>query len=82
LRDADEAVKLDPNAPANYVARAAVMRALSRNDDAIADLRKALTSSSTDARKRPLEGALRELGASLTSPCKGEGWGGDHSAAI
>ena len=63
LRDADEAVKLDPNAPVNYAARAAVMRALSRNDDAIADLRKALTLNPADARKRQLEGALKELGA-------------------
>ena len=39
------------------------MRALSRNDDAIADLRKALTLNPTDARRRQLEGALKELGA-------------------
>src|SRR4029078_12267476 len=36
LSDADEAVKLDPNAAVNYGARAAVMSALSRKDDAIA----------------------------------------------
>jgi tetratricopeptide (TPR) repeat protein len=63
LRDADEAVKLDPNAPVNYAARATVMRALNRNDDAIADLRKALALNPTEARKRQIEGALKELGA-------------------
>ena len=63
MRDADEAVKLEPNAPVNYAARAAVMRALSRNDDAIADLRKALTLNPAEPRKRQIEGVLRELGA-------------------
>ena len=63
LRDADEAVKLDSNEPTNYATRAAVMRALSRNDDAIADLRKGLTLNPNESRKRQLEGALRELGA-------------------
>jgi len=40
------------------------MRALSRNDDAIADLRKGLTLKTNESRKRQIEGALRELGAS------------------
>jgi len=62
-RDADEAVRLEPNAPVNYAARAAVMRALSRNDDAIADLRKGLSLNPNATRKRQLEAALRELGA-------------------
>jgi regulator of sirC expression with transglutaminase-like and TPR domain len=63
LRDADEAVNLDPNDAANYAQRAAVMRALSRNEDAIADLRKGLTLKPNDARKKQLESALQELGA-------------------
>ena len=42
---------------------AAVMRALSRNDDAIADLRKGLTLKPNDTRKKQLETALQELGA-------------------
>src|SRR4029078_3091351 len=60
---ADEAVKLEPNEPVNYTTRAAVMRGLSRNDDAVADLRKALTLNPGEARKRQIESALRELGA-------------------
>jgi len=40
------------------------MRALNRNDDAIADLRKGLALSPNAARKSQLEAALRELGAS------------------
>ena len=52
-----------PNDPANYANRAAVMRALNRNDDAIADLRKGLTLKPNETRKRQIEGALRELGA-------------------
>ena len=52
-----------PNDAANYANRAAVMRALSRNDDAIADLRKGLTLKPNESRKRQIEGALRELGA-------------------
>ena len=63
LRDADEAVNLDPNDPANYANRATVMRALSRNDDAVADLKKALSLNPNENRKNQLEGALRELGA-------------------
>jgi tetratricopeptide (TPR) repeat protein len=63
VRDADLAVNLDPKDPANYANRAAVMRALSRNDDAIADLRKGLTFNPNAARKSQLEAALRELGA-------------------
>ena len=55
-------MKLDPNEPANYANRAAVMRALSRNDDAIADLRKGLTLNPNESRKRQLEGALRGAG--------------------
>jgi hypothetical protein len=39
------------------------MRALSRNDDAIADLRKGMTLKPSESRKRQIEGALRELGA-------------------
>ena len=39
------------------------MRALSRNDDAIADLRKGLTLNPSESRKHQLEAALRELGA-------------------
>jgi hypothetical protein len=39
------------------------MRALDRNDDAIADLRKALSLNPNATRKRQLEAALRELGA-------------------
>ena len=39
------------------------MRALSRNDDAIADLRKGLTLGPNDARKKQIETALQELGA-------------------
>ncbi len=63
LRDADQAVNLDPNDAANYANRAAVMRALNRNEDAIADLRKGLTLKPNESRKRQLETALRELGA-------------------
>ena len=37
---------------------AAVMRALSRNDDAIADLRKGLTLKPNDARRKQIETAL------------------------
>jgi hypothetical protein len=40
------------------------MRALNRNDDAIADLRKGLGLNPNAARKSQLEAALRELGAS------------------
>jgi hypothetical protein len=39
------------------------MRALSRNDDAIADLRKGLTLNPSEARKKQIEMALQELGA-------------------
>ena len=39
------------------------MRALNRNDDAIADLRKGLSLNPNATRKRQLEGALRDLGA-------------------
>ena len=39
------------------------MRALSRNDDAIADLKKALSLNPNESRKKQIEGALRELGA-------------------
>jgi tetratricopeptide (TPR) repeat protein len=63
LRDSDEAVGLDPKDPANYANRAAVMRALDRKDDAIADLRKGLTLNPGAARKKQLETALQELGA-------------------
>ena len=63
LRDADQAVSLDPKDAANYATRAAVMRALSRNDDAIADLRKGLTLNPSDIRKKQIESALQELGA-------------------
>ena len=63
LRDADQAVNLDPKDAANYAARAAVMRALNRNDDAIADLRKGLTLNPNANRKREIEAALKALGA-------------------
>jgi tetratricopeptide (TPR) repeat protein len=63
LRDADQAVNLDPNDAANYANRAAVMRALNRNDDAIADLRKGLSLNPNATRKRELEAALRAIGA-------------------
>ena len=49
---------------------ATVMRALSRNDDAIADLKKALSLNPNENRKSQLESALRELG------------GADESAAV
>ena len=62
--NADEAVNLDPNDPANYANRAAVMHALKRDDDAIADLRKGLSLNPGESRKRQLEDALRDLGAS------------------
>ena len=39
------------------------MRALNRNDDAIADLRKGLTLKPSATRKKQIEAALRELGA-------------------
>jgi len=45
----------DPNDPANYANRAAVMRALNRNDDAIADLRKGLTLNPGASRKKQIE---------------------------
>ena len=38
------------------------MRALNRNDDAIADLRKGLTFNPNATRKRQLEAALKDLG--------------------
>jgi Tfp pilus assembly protein PilF len=63
LRDADEAVSLDPNDAAKYAVRAAVMRALDRNDDAIADLRKGLALKPEESRRRQMEGALEALGA-------------------
>jgi len=63
LRDADEAVNLDPKDATNYANRAAVMRALSRNDDAIADLRKGLTLNPNETRKKQIETGLQELGA-------------------
>jgi Tfp pilus assembly protein PilF len=63
LRDADEAVRLDPDDIANYANCAAVMRALNRADDAVADLRKGLTLKPNASRKQQLEGTLRELGA-------------------
>ena len=40
-----------------------VMRALARNDDAIADLRKGLTLGPNEPRKKQIESALQELGA-------------------
>ena len=62
-RDADLSVNLDPKDSANYANRAAVMRALNRSEDAIADLRKGLSLNPNAVRKSQLEGALRELGA-------------------
>ena len=63
LRDADQAVNLDPKDPASYANRAAVMRALKRTEDAIADLRKGLSLNPNQSRKQQLETALQELGA-------------------
>jgi regulator of sirC expression with transglutaminase-like and TPR domain len=54
---------LDGNDPANYQTRAAVMKALSRKDDAINDLKKALTLNPSDTRRRQIESALLELEA-------------------
>ena len=54
---------LDPNDPANYATRAAVMRALGRNDDAITDLRKGLTFNPGAGRRRQMESDLDALGA-------------------
>jgi len=63
LSDTDQAISLNGNEPANYLHRAAVLRALDRNDDAIADLRKALSLNPNATRKRQIEDALRDLDA-------------------
>jgi Tfp pilus assembly protein PilF len=62
LRDADQAVSIDGDDAGNYIARAAVMRALDRKEDAVSDLRKALSLNPSATRKRIIEDTLRELG--------------------
>ena len=63
LRDADRAVDIDGKDPANYIQRAAVMQALKRPKDAIADYQKALTLNVSDSQRGQAQAALKTLGA-------------------